>query len=568
MSKKSFAHLLVLAAVLAGCSKDSLVPDTSATSPETDTSSGVIDEEEDNIDNTEFVRTISIVWTDSGVSKDGDDGGVVSINGTAVTIDNRSTTEKVQYELSGSCASGSLKIYSNNKQSLVLNGLSLTNPAGAAINNQGKKRCFVVVNGSNTLSDGASAEYTASGEEDIKAVLFSEGQLCFSGEGSLSVSALNSQGKSGITSDDYIYIDGPTIKITAGSGAGHGLRGKDAVVVDAGSLDISVSADMKKGINSDSLVVFNGGAAVIKASGGTAYDSEDSEYKASAGVKADQVFKMNAGSLTVSNSGKGGKGICGDGVAYFNGGSVKVTVTGENNGSKSSGGPGGGGWPGGGSHRAMGSSSESEDYKSAKAIKFDGDIHFNGGSVSATSDNNECIESKAAISITAGDVYAYSKADDAINSAGDLTVSGGYVYAYSESNDAMDANGDMKLSGGVVYAICTAGNPEVALDANTEEQHKLYIYSGATVIVYGGLENGYSSSQTVKTFSCTAGAWNALGSSSGIIAAFKAPSGKSSFTVSAPSLSKGYKGVSVSGDGLCNGNLANSGISGGTESSL
>ena len=52
------------------------------------------------------------------------------------------------------------------------------------------------------------------------------------------------------------------------------------------------------------------------------------------------------------------------------------------------------------------------------------------------------------------------------------------------------------------------------------------------------------------------------------IAAFKAPSNISSFIVSAPSLSGGYKGVSVSGDAKCGGVWATDSISGGTEVSL
>jgi hypothetical protein len=117
-------------------------------------------------------------------------------------------------------------------------------------------------------------------------------------------------------------------------------------------------------------------------------------------------------------------------------------------------------------------------------------------------------------------------------------------------------------------AICTKGNPEVAIDANTEEGKKLYINSGATVVAYGGLERGYSASQSVYSMSGTAGAWNALYNGSSFIAAFKAPSGISSYIVSAPSLSKGYKNLSVSGEAKCNGVWATEGISGGTAVTL
>jgi len=149
-----------------------------------------------------------------------------------------------------------------------------------------------------------------------------------------------------------------------------------------------------------------------------------------------------------------------------------------------------------------------------------------------------------------------------------MNISGGYVYGHSTANDAIDTNCDMKISGGYVFAVTTKGSPEVALDANTESGYKLYIYSGATVVAYGGLESGYSASQTVYSMSGTANAWNALYNGSSFIAAFKAPSGASSFAVSAPSLSSGYKGVSVGSSNYCNGVWATSGISGGSSVSL
>ena len=108
----------------------------------------------------------------------------------------------------------------------------------------------------------------------------------------------------------------------------------------------------------------------------------------------------------------------------------------------------------------------------------------------------------------------------------------------------------------------------MALDANSEERYKLYIEEGATVVAYGGLESGYSASQSVYSMSCTAGGWNALYDGSGFIAAFKAPSGVSSVAVSAPSLSKGYTGVNVGSELCCNALWALDGISGGKEVSL
>ena len=145
---------------LAGCGKETLPwnDNESNTNNGEGGSSGVTsattiavtEDEEDLIANTSFARTISIVFSDSGsATVSGDENGIVTVVGNQVTIDNTSTSEKVKYELSGTTSNGFLKIYSKNKQALFLNGVSITNPNGAAINNQGKKRCFVVVSGKN-----------------------------------------------------------------------------------------------------------------------------------------------------------------------------------------------------------------------------------------------------------------------------------------------------------------------------------------------------------------------------------------------------------------------------------
>jgi hypothetical protein len=155
--------------------------------------------------------------------------------------------------------------------------------------------------------------------------------------------------------------------------------------------------------------------------------------------------------------------------------------------------------------------------------------------------------------------YAY---DDAINSKGDMTISGGYVYAQGRNNDGLDANGNCYIKGGTVYAICS-GQPEVAIDANTEGGKKLYL-TGGTVIAIGGLESGSSLSQSCYA----ASSWSTntmyaltVGSST---FSFKTPSsGGSGIVVSGASQPTLQSGVSVSGGTSYFGGL---GISGGTVS--
>lgn len=525
-------------------------------------------ESEDDIVNTTFKRMVTVTYASSGATVTGlptTNDITVNISGNKVTLTNTGD-ENVVYRLTGTASDGFFKLYSSKKQAILLDGVSITCSSGAAINNQSKKRTFVMVEGKNILADGSSAAYS-SGEEDMKSVFFSEGQLVFSGTGSLTVTANNKQSKSGIVSDDYVrFMNSPTVSVTAGSSAGHGVRGKDCVQITGGNLSVNTSAAMKKAIGSDDYVLIEGGTTNITVSGGVAYDSEDKEYTGSAGIKADNYFAMTGGTVTIKNTGNGGKGISAGSYdynttthavddSYITGGTLTITTSG----------------------------SESNDV-SAKGVKIGwvtkngsgdratvtgnaGNLKINGGKVIITSNKCEGLEAKGNMTFVGGEVYVSSGSDDAVNCQGEMNVNGGYLYAYSSGNDALDANHDLKLNGGYVFAVTSKGAPEVAIDANTEGGYKLYINSGVTMVAYGGLEMNYSASQKVYSMSATANKWNALYGDNAFIAAFKTPSGASSLAVSAPSLSKGYKDVSV-GSSLCNGIWAVSGISGGSSVSL
>ena len=523
---------------------------------------------DDDISNTTFKGRITVTFSTTGdATVSGDTYGYVSVEGNKVTVNN-TNGEVLIYELKGTTTNGFFKVYGAKKQAIVLNGVSITNPNGAALNNQNKKRTFIVVKGTNTLSDSASATYTKEGEEDQKSVLFSEAQLIFSGSGLLTVNALNAQDKSGIASDDYIRLmDSPTIKINAGKSAGHGCKGKDYVQLSNGALVVSTAAAMKKGISTDDYLLVEGGTHIVTVTGGVAYDDEDGEYSGSAGVKADNYFAMTGGSLTIKNTGNGGKGINAGSYdfdeenhtlsdSYISGGTLSITTTGREENDVSAKGI------------KIGWVTKQGSGDRAKVTGYAGKLLVSGGSIFVSSTNGEGLEVKGDLTFDGGETYVTSASDDAINCQGDLTVNKGFVYAFSSGNDATDSNGNTILNGGYLMAICTKGAPEVAIDANTEDGKKLYINSGATVVAYGGLENGYAASQTVYNMSGTAGAWNALYNGKTFIAAFKAPSNISSVIVTAPSLSSGYKSVSVSGEGKCNGVWATEGISGGTSVSL
>ena len=542
--EKTLSLLLVLAALSTqGCTKDPIdiaLPgnetDTPVNADDTAGSNIETDKDDDNVDKTTFARTVKVAFNGGGATVTGATADfTVVTDGAGVTITNNGS-EAVIYELSGTSTDGYFKLYSTKKQEILLNGLTLTNKKGAAINNQSHKRTFVVVKGTNTLADGASYTQTPS-DEDEKAAFFSEGQLVFSGDGTLTV---NATGKAGITSADSVrFMAAPTVKVT--SSAGHGVRGKESIIVSDGTVDVNVSGTGKKGFSSDTLVYIGGGVTTIKTTGSAG--EVDGELTGVAGIKADLRFEMVDGILNITSSGTGAKGISGDNVAYFKGGTVTVNATGANYGSSSGGGMG----PGGHSGRPGQSSSTEDNSVASKAVKFDGNMYVSGGKLTAKSSQHEAIEAKGVLVVTGGEVYAYS-GDDAINAGGDLSIEGGAVYAQSTGNDGLDANGNLFIKGGVVYAVGSR-SPEIAIDANSEQQKKLYL-TGGTVIAVGGLESGSSLSQkcwsagTVK-----ANTDYALYDEKGnLLCAFKTPAVSSlTLVVSAPSLASAKYGVTVSG---------------------
>ena len=424
-------------------------------------------DDDDYIENTSFGKTITITFSKSGAATvSGDDAGIVSINSNDVTATNNTETI-IRYVLTGETNDGFFKLYSSKKQAIVLNGVSITNPDGAAMNNQSKKRTFIVLNDGtkNYLTDGTNYS-DATDNEDMKACFFSEGQLVFSGSGYLEVDA---NCKAGIRSDDYVRTM-PKSNIFVDASSGNGIRGNDAVIVTGGVINVNVTGTADKGISTDGEIRIDGGRTTILTSGGYEYDEEDKDYTACSGLKADSVVTINGGELNIMSTGTGGKGINCDDKININDGVIRIITTGKRQ-------------------------KDSKGSVSPKGIKADGNITVKGGQtqvrLEGTGDGTEGIESKGEIHIEAGTVESYSY-DDAINSAGNLYIDGGYVYARSYNNDGIDANKNLYINGGVVIAE-GAGQPECGLDA--AEQYKAYINGGTVIAVGGGLQAIDSSSK-------------------------------------------------------------------------
>lgn len=311
--------------------------------------------DEDYVENNSFSTTVTISFSEGSAAVEGNtDAITVSREGAHVTIDSQS--KKVEYIISGKATDGSLKIYGEKKSKIVLDGVELHNPHGAAINNQcGKSMYIVIAEGKdNKLSCGSNV--TIAPGEDMKGAFFSEGQMIFSGKGTLTV---ESAYKNGIASDDYITIRPGSI-INVSSSDGNAIKANDGVTILGSAINLHTTADGAKGINSEASIIFHGGRTTIINEGSTLIEPNDTT--GCAAIKSDLVVNIKGGELNLKSTGEGGKCINANEGINISGGAITAVSTGNAGASK------------------------------PKAIKSDKGISINGGSVYAYSAHNEAID--------------------------------------------------------------------------------------------------------------------------------------------------------------------------------
>ena len=230
-------------------------------------------------------------------------------------------------------------------------------------------------------------------------------------------------------------------------------------------------------------------------SGASGSSSSDDNYTAK-GIKADEKVALNAGTITITATGTGGKGIKSSGtytqgLTDGTGPTLKVTTSGASIGGSSSG--GGGGFPGGGMESSSGSS--------AKAIKVMGVATLYGGTseIYTSTEGAEGLESKTSINIEGGQHY-FKCYDDCINSKGKIVFNGGVTVCYGYGNDAVDSNagttGAITIGNGVVFAYTTKGSPEEGLDCDNNSY--VQITGTGIGISAGAAQGGGSSSNTIS----------------------------------------------------------------------
>ena len=485
----------------------------------------------------------------------------VSVSGAHVDItQSEDLAEEITYTLSGSSTDGEFYMSGSYKATVELNGLTLTNTnpvtSGAAVHIQNGKRIKVkVMDGTiNTLVDNASGsqkgafyvkghpEFSENGVLNVVGNLkhaIKSGEYIELKEATLNVTSAQGDGincaqyflmKSGNVNINNVTDDGIQCDIddtevgSTGETADHEDEDSGNIYLEGGQITINTAGIAAKGVKSEGDLFVKAGTINITTTGHGKWDEEDVKTKAAACLGSDAKVVISGGKLVLTSTGAGGKGINCDAEFELTGGDVTIVTKGAlyyHNGTTEN-----------TNYTGNTDNVNSDYYSSSKGVKADGAVIISGGviNVSTAGKNAEGIESKTSMLISNGHVTVNSY-DDGLNVGGDgsdLIISGGYVYSRAMNNDGIDGNGNVYVKGGLVYAI-GANSPEVAIDANTEEQKKLYV-QGGTVIAIGGLESGASiTGGTCKqASSMSANTWYALYDNGTLVAAFLTPATSSS----------------------------------------
>lgn len=378
----------------------------------------------DFIENYAPSTTVTITFSDDAASWSIVPSGV-SIEAAGAHVVVESAKKNIAYTLKGTTANGSFKLYSDKKAQITLDGVSITNPTGAAINIQsGKTMLIHLADGTtNTLEDGASYELTDN--EQQKGTFFSEGQLIFSGDGALQV---KSNYGHGIASDDYVRVRGGEIDVNS---VRDGINTKERFIMYGGTVNVVALQD---GLDIDEgYVEIGGGRLTVDAvdEGITAsYEGDDF------GVIDPLItpyIDIKGGLIKVTTTGDKGHALRAMSTLSMSGGIVQVTTTGAG----------------------------------SKALMSEGDMSLTGGKVTAITEgdalyeaalnelsSSAAIRSKGALRIADMVVGLKSTGlgSKGINNVGNIAMDGSTVKIVAVGEDYTD-NGERSRC----YAVSTDG---------------------------------------------------------------------------------------------------------------
>lgn len=383
----------------------------------------------------------------------------VVVNGAHVNIvADASLQDSVFYNLSGSTSNGSFYMDGDYKCYVNLTDLTIHNPDSAAINIDNGKRIDVTLNGISTLTDATSGAQ--------KACFFINGHAVIAGEGTLNITGnskhayfsdeytritsgiitvLNSV-SDGFHINQYLQMDGGTVTIstTGGDGIDVGMTKTTTdshngeFIMNGGSLAVNTTGDAVKAIKSESIMTIAGGTIIASTIGKAIYDATKADISSCAAIKCDSTFNMSNGTIYLTSTGMGGKGLNTDGSVNISGGTFTAVTTGD-----------------------VYEYSSTLDTK-AGGIKADGRITITGGTVkvAASKDDAKAFNGKLGFYTNGGYILGIGGKSS--------TVSTGYTQKYKYLRNVVITGGTTYTCEGISFEIPSFySNPAALVTVST-----------------------------------------------------------------------------------------------------
>jgi len=283
-------------------------------------------------------------------------------------------TEAGVYVISGTATDVTITVEAADdaKVQIVLDGVSITNSDSPAIYVKSADKVFVTTASGSSNALAVTGTFTADGDTNTDAVIFSKDDLTLNGLGTLTIKSTNNGisckddltitgGTYNVTStedafeandsiaieggtftvntskdgfhaendeDDtvgYVYIGGGTFTINAGD---DGIQGTTITQIDGGTIDITSSEGIE-----GTYVQINGGTIDISA-------SDDGINAAAKSTAYEVVIEINDGDISIAMGSGDTDAVDANGSIYVNGGTIDITgqsafdydVTGQLNG--------------------------------------------------------------------------------------------------------------------------------------------------------------------------------------------------------------------------------------------
>ena len=196
-------------------------------------------------------------------------------------------SEEGTYVVSGEGSDVSIVVDADSsaKVQIVLDGVSISNGDTPAIYVKSADKVFMTTTEGSENKLEVTGDFTADGETNTDAVIFSKDDLVLNGQGFLQISSTGN----GVTSKDDLKVTGGSYSITSAADA---LEANDAILVCDGDITIS---SQKDGLHAENDEDDTQGMVYI-CGGSFAIDAASDAIQATTYLQVDEgAFKLNAG---------------------------------------------------------------------------------------------------------------------------------------------------------------------------------------------------------------------------------------------------------------------------------